>query len=98
MATITITTRGQYTHGIPRHVGGSTFRRHDTYTAKDGYSSGDSFFAASSRDDSPHFDGRYDGERCSCCYLNFAHTTACHEAHVINHNAAVARHELAVSQ
>ena len=40
-------------------------------------------FAADSKDYSPVFyrdvNGKYDGEKCECCFLNFSHTLALHD-------------------
>jgi len=87
--TVTVLQYGRYEHGRAYRSGeGRGWFRRDVYRSDgspdlDGNS--DRLFAAGRADDSPIFQGQYDGARCSCCYLGFAHTVAKHEAAIAAH-------------
>ena len=80
---------GTNVHGTPAYSSGGTWYRVDTYTSKSGEVSRERYFAAGREDDSNIWYGERDHERCSCCYLNFGHTTDSHNRHIANHDNAV---------
>jgi len=72
--------------GKPAWKGG-LWVRVDTYTSREsGEVFRERYFCADSKDYSPVFNddmnGRYNGERCSDCFLNFGHTLAEHDKNI----------------
>jgi hypothetical protein len=78
-STVTTTEYGTYQHGTPWFSHDRSWFRTDLWTCKrDGSEERERLFAAGPDDDTPVYRGPYNPD-CSCCWLNFGHTTAAHE-------------------
>lgn len=97
--TTTKTKCGRLEHGKPERGEGGCWHRLDRYFSDDqeyakltdpeGKGLIDRIACAGRDDDSGYNDGRYEGERCPCCYLGHAHTVALHERYVSSAKADI---------